>query len=204
VYEFLGGYYHGCKCQRFRDVKTLGGDTLAERYEQTMARIEQIKQEGYHVITQWECEFDEKPEFLAHPIVKHAPLITLNALYGGRTEAMRLHYKICEGKESVQYCDVMSLYPYICKYFKFPIGHPTIHVGNACVDKEACLKMEGLMKCTIVPPKDLYHPVLPFRHNQNCYSVCVDLVSLSITRPLNVGILAMLKDVRMARGLLMK
>jgi hypothetical protein len=26
--------------------------------------------------------------------------------------------------------------------------------------------MEGLMKCTIVPPKNLYHPVLPFRCNK--------------------------------------
>jgi hypothetical protein len=147
-------------------VKTLGGNTLAERYEQTMARIEQLKQAGYRVITHWECEFDERPELLVHPIIKHAPLITPDALYGGRTEAMKLHYKIREGKESVQYCDVMSLYPYICKYFKFPIGHPTIHTGNVCEDKEACLKMEGLMKCTIVPPKDLYHPVLPFRHKQ--------------------------------------
>jgi hypothetical protein len=51
VYEFLGCYFHGCKCQHFRDVKTLGGDTLAERYEQTMARIEQIKQAGYRVMT---------------------------------------------------------------------------------------------------------------------------------------------------------
>jgi hypothetical protein len=42
VYEFLGCYSHDCKCQLFRDVKTLGGDTLAERYEQTKARIEQI------------------------------------------------------------------------------------------------------------------------------------------------------------------
>ena len=79
---------------------------------------------------------------------------------------MRLHYKIKEGEESVQYCD-MSLYPYICKYFKFPIGHPIIHVGDACADIEACLKMEGLMKCKIVPPKDLYHPVLPYRCDKN-------------------------------------
>ena len=28
-----------------------------------------------------------------------------------------------------------------------------MHVGDACVDKEACLKMDGLMKCTVVPPK---------------------------------------------------
>ena len=41
VYEFLGCYYHGCKCQTFRNVKTLtSGETLAERYEQTLARIE--------------------------------------------------------------------------------------------------------------------------------------------------------------------
>ena len=97
-----------------------------------------------------------------HPIVRHAPLIIRDALYGGRTEAMRLHYKIREEDESVQYCD-MSLYPYICKYFKFPIGHPIIHVGDACAVKEACLKMDGLMKCTVVPPKNLYHPVLSSR-----------------------------------------
>ena len=76
---------------------------------------------------------------------------------------MRFHYKIKEGEETVQYFDVMSLYPYICKYFKFPIGYPIIHIGDTCTDIEACLKMEGLMKCKIVPPTNLYHPVLPYR-----------------------------------------
>jgi G:T-mismatch repair DNA endonuclease (very short patch repair protein) len=56
--------------------KTLGGDKLAERYEQTMARIEHINQAGYRVKTQWESEFDERPELLVHPIIKYAPLIT--------------------------------------------------------------------------------------------------------------------------------
>ena len=128
-------------------MKTLGGETLAKRYEQTLARIELIKRADYHVKFQWECKFDEakiveqKPELLVHPIVKHAPLITRDALYGGRTEAMRLHYKIRAGEESAQYCDVMSI-P-ILMYFKFPIGHPVIHVGDACADKESCLKMDG-------------------------------------------------------------
>ena len=114
VYEFLGCYYHGCTCQPVRDVKTLGRETLAERNEQTLSRIELIKGAGYHVKFQWECKFDEakiveqKRELLVHPIVKHAPLITRDALYGGRTEAMRLHCRIREGEESVQYCDVMS------------------------------------------------------------------------------------------------
>jgi hypothetical protein len=79
-------------------------------------------------------------------------LNTNDALYGGPSEAMRLHYKIAEG-ETIQYVDVMSLYPYICKYFKFPIGHPVIHVGDDCLDMQAMLQKDGLMKCSILPPK---------------------------------------------------
>jgi hypothetical protein len=150
----------------------MDGKTLAERYEQTLERIEQIEPAGFRVKIQWECNFDEaeivkhKPELLTHPIVKHAPLITRDALSVGSTEATRLHYKIREDGESVQYSEIMSLFPYICKYFKFPIGNPNIHVGDACADKEACLRMNGLIKCTIVPPNELYHPVLPHRHNK--------------------------------------
>jgi hypothetical protein len=36
VYGFLGCHYHGCTFQPFRDVKTVGGDTFSERYEQTV------------------------------------------------------------------------------------------------------------------------------------------------------------------------
>jgi len=129
-----------------------------------MARIELLTRAGYTVKVQGECEFEGVADDLrAHPVVRHAPMNTRDALYGGRTEAMRLHYKIKEGEESLQYCDIMSLYPYICKYFKFPIGHPIIHVGDACVDIKVCLKMEGVMKCKIVPPTNLYHPALPYR-----------------------------------------
>ena len=164
IYEFLGCYYHGLKCQPFRDVKTLGnGETVAERYEQTLARIEQLKSAGYTVKVQCECEFEGADDLRTHPIVRHMPMNTRVALYVGRTEVMRLHYNI-KDVESVQYCD-MSLYLYICKYFKFPIGNRIIHVGEACADIEACLKVEGLMKCKIVPPADLYHPVLPYRYD---------------------------------------
>jgi hypothetical protein len=39
VFEFMGCFFHGCNCQPFRDLKTSGGDTLAERYERTMSKI---------------------------------------------------------------------------------------------------------------------------------------------------------------------
>jgi len=54
----------------------------------------------------------------------------------------------------------MSLYPYICKYFNIPVGRPNVHAGDECKDIEACLRIEGLIKCSIVPPVRLYHPVL--------------------------------------------
>jgi len=70
---------------------------------------------------------------------------------------MRLHYKAREN-EKFQYVDVMSLHPYICKYFKFPVGHPIIHVEDACKDIEACLRKDGLIKCSIVPPERFITP----------------------------------------------
>ena len=122
-----------------------------------MTRLEQITQAGYEVRIQWECEFHEasiRPELRTHPIVEKSPLKTRDALYGGRTEAMRLDHK-ARDDETVQYVDVINLYPYICKYFKFRIGHPTIHVGNECMDKDAMLQKEGLVICRILPPKRL-------------------------------------------------
>jgi len=71
---------------------------------------------------------------------------------------MRLHYKASDNYETIKYVDVMSLYPYICKYFKFPVGHPVIHAGDACRDIEVWLRMEGLIKCSIVPPERFITP----------------------------------------------
>jgi len=53
----------------------------------------------------------------------------------------------------------MSLYLYICKYFKFPVGYPIIHVGDECKNIEECLRICGLIKFSIVPLETLYHPV---------------------------------------------
>ena len=91
------------------------------------------------------------PELKIHPVVEQSPLNMRDALNGLRTEGMRLHYKVREGEETVKYVEVMSLYSYVCKYFKLPVGHPTIQVGDACQDREAMLRKEGLMKCCVPP-----------------------------------------------------
>ena len=159
-YEYFGYFYNSDTCQPFRGVTTLRGDTLAERYEKTMSRLDQITRAGYRVMVQWECEFDDA----GMPAVQQSPLRNRDALYGVRTEAMRLHYKAREN-DTIQYVDFMILYSYICKYFKFHVGHPIVHGGDECKYMEACLRMDGLIKCSIVSPEKFYHPVLPFRCN---------------------------------------
>jgi G:T-mismatch repair DNA endonuclease (very short patch repair protein) len=162
VYEFNGCYYHEHICMQFRDLSiACGGGTLAERYENTMTRLERITQAGYQVKVQWECEFEPPKDTTVEK--EHLPLRTRAALYGGRTEAMRLNYRVNDGEETIQYVDIMSLYPWVCKYFKFPVGHPTIHLD--CGNFPTMLAKEGLVRYTVLPSGDLYHLVLPYKCN---------------------------------------
>ena len=65
-------------------MKTLTrGETLAERYEQTLARIEQLKRASYNVKVQWESEFEGADDVQTHLIVIHEPMDTREALYVG-------------------------------------------------------------------------------------------------------------------------
>jgi hypothetical protein len=76
---------------------------------------------------------------------------------------MSFHKKIEKGQETIKYRDVVSLYPYVCKYGKFPIGQTVIHAGNACQDIDAMLKKEGLIQC-VISPKKLFDQVFYFLH----------------------------------------
>ena len=61
---------------------------------------------------------------------------------------------------------VISLYPCICKYSKYPVGHPKVYVGADCPPD--CLERERIMKCRVLPPRKLYNPVR---------SACVDTMN---------------------------
>ena len=59
------------------------------------------------------------------------------------------------------------------KYFNCPVCHHVIHAGDVYKDKEACLRMDGLIKCSIVLPESLYLPILPFSaHNNLMFCLC--------------------------------
>ncbi len=57
--------------------------------------------------------------------------------------------------ECIKYYDVTSLYPFINKTGKVPLGHPEIITENfSNIDA-----YEGIIKCKVIPPKGLFIPV---------------------------------------------
>jgi len=112
--------------------------------------------------------------------VKNSPINIRYALYGGRTEATKTYYRGMKG-DKFHYIDVISLYPNFCKYGKFPLGHPNVYV---CVDcPPDCLDREGIIKCKVLPPTKLYHPVLPYKSKSKLIlplcSTCADTMNQS-------------------------
>lgn len=56
-------------------------------------------------------------------------------------------------------------------FYRYPIKHPTVYMGDKCPD---VAQIFGLIKCRILPPKKLYHPVLPFHlDKKSMYFLCL-------------------------------
>ena len=83
------------------------------------------------------------------------------ALAGGRTNNLRFHYK-AEDDEVIRYLDVTSEYPYVLKNRKYPLGNPKVINRNF----ETLENYFGFVKCKVLPPKDLFLPVLPMKINE--------------------------------------
>ncbi|XP_046373244.1 uncharacterized protein LOC124146819 [Haliotis rufescens] len=149
-----------------------------------MYRLNLIRQHPHvrDVVALWECDFKkmQKTDAKLGEFVKNMgrqsggaddagsftpPLDPRNGFYGGRTNGVCLHRKCTEG-EKIKYVDVCSLYPYICKYGRFPTGHPTVLYAPPI---EQLFDIHGMIQCRVLPPGDLYHPVLPYRTNDKLY-----------------------------------
>ena len=60
---------------------------------------------------------------------------------------------------SYRYVDFTSLYPWCNKMTRTVVGHPRIITENF----DDVSTYFGLLKCTVLPPRGLFHPVLPYR-----------------------------------------
>ena len=163
VYEFYGCFWHGCpKCYRPNIINTKSQKDMGALNDLTVEKRDTIKTAGYNHVSTYECHLTKSKDFqkfaknFTQEIVE--PFNPRNAFYGGRTNATKLLYNFKEN-ECGRYVDFCTLYPTVQYYQKYPIGHPTKIFNPEKYDKS----WYGLIKCKVVPPKRLYHPVLPQR-----------------------------------------
>lgn len=132
----------------------------------TKNREKELKNLGYKLVIVWEHQFKfqlEKNAALQQFVSTldlQERLDPRKSFFGGRTNAIKLHYKAAED-ETIQYYDFTSLYPWTNKYCRYPVGHPTIITD----DFQELSQYFGLAKIKILPPRKLYHPVLPCNSN---------------------------------------
>ena len=170
VYEFHGCFWHGCPhCYPNRHEQHLRhcDRTMQDVYEGTQQRTHLIQALGYNVVQMWECEWhrlkDTSPNIrtFVESLAFTDPLNPRDAFCGGRTNAVKLYHRVTPGQQ-IHYIDVTSLYPWVNKTCVYPKGHPRFlsHPGHTDI-----AQYFGLIRCRVLPPRELYHPVLPYRYS---------------------------------------
>lgn len=133
----------------------------------TERRERELKALGYDLVVIWEHDFDY--QLKKNPTLRQFVstldlqdrLDPRDSFFGGRTNAVKLHYKATEN-ETIQYYDFTSLYHWTNKYCRYPVGHPTIITE----DFKELSEYFGLAKVTVLPPRGLYHACLPYLSQQ--------------------------------------
>ncbi|CAL1296137.1 unnamed protein product [Larinioides sclopetarius] len=170
IYQYQGCFYHGCaKCFERNIINPVSGISMNNLLLKSDENVKNLRLLGYTVIEMWEHDFillKKTEEFIrimeGHEIVDR--LNPRDAFFGGRTNAVKLYF---EGQ--AKYIDFTSLYPWVNKYCEYPIGHPEI-ITEDFTDIEEYF---GVVKCKVIPPRSLFHPVLPYRsHGKLMFPLC--------------------------------
>ena len=181
IYQFHGCFFHGCrKCFADEDFNKVNGERFYLLREKTARTTQLFKDFGYQVIEKWECDFISEGKLTRNSILQlrhtdYFVYLNLNprdALFGGRTSPARLYFESKHPTEKARYYDYTSLYPYVQKKFRYPIKHPTITRGIDKCSKLNINKIFGLIKCKILPPKNMLFPVLPVRLEKLTFALC--------------------------------
>ena len=190
VYEFHGCLYHGCpSCYPNRQAKHYATPdrTVEELYQATLNKRMALLRAEYTVVEMWECQWQklvdtnaEVQSFLAS-LELVPPLEPRDAFFGGRTEGITMH-AVAGEEEEIRYVDITSLYPWVNKTSTYPVGHP--HIITQPVDQRIHSYF-GLACVDILPPTDLFFPVLPVRvGGKLTFPLCHTCVQEELEKPL--------------------
>ena len=159
VYRFHACFWHGCpKCYHDDTINNINHETMSDLHEKTKARSKQIIEAGINLIGIWECERVKSQDYRS--VIKNSdhivePLNPRDAFYGGRKNASKLKVQ----NKKLRYFDVCSLYPTVQYFYNYPVGHPKKIYKPGKYEED----WYGLIKCKILAPQKLYHPVLPIK-----------------------------------------
>ncbi|CAB3977643.1 DNA polymerase [Paramuricea clavata] len=179
IYQFHGCFFHGCKeCYNGEMFNNVVSETFYTLRERTRRITEKFESQGYTVVEMWECDFLAVNKLTKKTIAMlrekdffiNTNLNPRDALFGGRVSPAVMCTNACEKK--IRYYDFTSLYPYVQKINVFPVKHPEIVRGV-----EKCSKLNlgfvfGLIKCKILPPRNLLFPVIPYRTTKLTFPLC--------------------------------
>lgn len=176
AFEFLGCFYHGCpKCTLPDSKCPVNNKRNRDLFLEVQFRCGLLKSEGYTVELMWECEWrwmrcspeivdqlEEIKDLLSDADVE--PIDPRDALYGGRTECIKLKHVISDDDpqsgEEISALDFNSLYPAVMVEGEYPVGHPFVFQNPT---DYRINRYFGLIKCKVLPSRKMFLPVLPTR-----------------------------------------
>ena len=176
VFEFAGCFYHRCSsCTRPDSRFPLNNLTFRDLNAKFANTVGYMKNRGFNVMVMWECEWKKKreePETAAllreiHEYIPDgSPINPQDALFGGRTGASSIYFppqRESSKTHKVTGLDFTSLYPLVNAEEEYPVGHPVVKMGATDRFEQLPDYYFGLIKCIMLPPQNLFHPVLPYR-----------------------------------------
>ena len=149
----------------------LKGISMERVYQQTLSVQKAVENAGYNVQVVWECEIldllQNDDDFKSFVLNSCDPslmdmknrLSPRDCFFGGRTGNVSYFSEAQDGEE-IEYIDIISLYPFSQFTGTFPKGHPAIITKSALFNYNVDAYF-GLMKCSVLPPKQLSHGILP-------------------------------------------
>ena len=161
--------------------------SLEELYTGTQHKTRRLREARYQVVEMWGCQWTKRLK--EDPVVRAfvdalrlvPPLEPREAFFGGRTGAVSLYAKT-QGEEEIHYVDVTSLYPWVNKTQVYPVGHPVIIAEPA---NQTLSDYFGIATVDILPPSELFHPVLPVRSGEKLtFPLCAACVEEEQSKPM--------------------
>ena len=172
AFEYNGCHWHGHNCR-------LGGNYDKEKMEAVEKKRLYYEKQGIYPNFVWECEwlrtaspvvrkrFDARLDYHIKMAPKDEkekkenpkPILYCDprlSYHGGRTNNLMFTWT-AGPNERLRYLDFTSLYPYVLARNPYPGGHPTVIRQNFPPINDVF----GFVSCKVLPPKNLYLPVLP-------------------------------------------